>query len=156
MGLITSEIKELIQRQKLGYVATVSPDNTPNLSPKGTISVWDANHLIFADIKSPKTISNLKENPSVEINVVDPITRKGYRFKGVSSFLSSGIVYEKIIAHYVEKGIKSKINKVVMIKVTKVSQITSPLYDLGYSEEDIKKRWKEYYLSTWRHIDFNS
>jgi predicted pyridoxine 5'-phosphate oxidase superfamily flavin-nucleotide-binding protein len=147
MGLITDEMKDLIEKQKIGYVATVSPDNTPNLSPKGTLSVWMDEYLIFADIKSPKTISNLEENPSVEINVVDPISRKGYRFKGVATILSSGTEYDKIISHYMDKGIKSKINKVVQIKVTNVNQITSPLYDLGYSEEDIKKRWKQYYLS---------
>ncbi len=82
MGLLTNEIKNFIEQQKLGYVATVSPDNTANLSPKGTISVWDDKHLVFADIKSPKTMANLEKNPSLEINVVDPITRKGFRFKG--------------------------------------------------------------------------
>ncbi len=148
MGLITNEMKEILDKQKLGYVATVSPDNTPNLSPKGTLSVLDDEHLIFADIKSPKTMSNLEENPSVEINVVDPISRKGFRFKGVTTILSSGTEYDKIISNYMDKGIKSKINKVVQIKVTSVNQITSPLYDLGYSEDDIKKRWKEHYLST--------
>ena len=148
MGLITNEMKKLIEKQKLGYVATVSPDNTPNLSPKGTLTVWNDEHIIFADIKSPKTMSNLEENPSVEINVVDPISRKGFRFKGVTTILSSGTEYDKIISNYMDKGIKSKINKVVQIKVTSVNQITSPLYDLGYSEDDIKKRWKEHYLST--------
>jgi predicted pyridoxine 5'-phosphate oxidase superfamily flavin-nucleotide-binding protein len=148
MGLITNEMKELIEQQKLGYVATVSPDNTPNLSPKGTLSVWDDDFLIFADIKSPKTMSNLEENPSVEINVVDPISRKGYRFKGTSTIISSGTEHDKIISHYMGKGIKSKINKIVQIKVTSINQITSPLYDLGYSEDEIKKRWKEYYLSS--------
>jgi len=91
MGLFTNEIKNLIEQQKLGYVATVSPDNTPNLSPKGTISVWDDEHLVFADIKSPKTMANLEKNSSVEINVVDPIARKGYRFKGIGKILSSGL-----------------------------------------------------------------
>jgi len=147
MGLITNEMKELINQQKLGYVATVSPDNTPNLSPKGTLSVWNDN-LIFADIKSPKTMSNLEENPSIEINVVDPISRKGYRFKGISTIISSGPEFDKIISHYMDKGIKSKINKIVLIKVSSINKITSPLYDLGYSEDDIKKRWKKHYLST--------
>ena len=99
MGLITNEIKNFIEQQKLGYVATVSPDNTPNLSPKGTISVWDDEHLVFADIKSPKTMANLEKNPSLEINVVDPITRKGYRFKGTGTILGSGLEYDKIISH---------------------------------------------------------
>lgn len=147
MGFFTNEIKNLIEQQKLGYVATISPDNTPNLSPKGTIFVWDEDHLVFADIKSPKTMSNLEKNPALEINVVDPITRKGYRFKGSGTILSSGQAYDKIISHYSEVGIKSKIGRVVLVKVTSVNDVTSPLYDLGYSEDEIKKRWREYYLS---------
>ena len=147
MDLLTNEIKDFIEQQKLGYVATVSPDNTPNLSPKGTISVWDDKHLVFADIKSPKTMANLEKNPSLEINVVDPITRKGFRFKGTGTILSSGQEYDKIISHYSNMGIKSKIGRVVLIKVANVHEVTSPLYDLGYNEEEIKKRWKKYYLS---------
>ncbi len=148
MGLLTNEIKKLIEQQKLGYVATVSPDNTPNLSPKGTISVWDDEHLVFADIKSPKTMANLEKNPSLEINVVDPIARKGYRFKGTGTILASGLEYDKIISHYNKMGIKSKIGRVVLIKVASVNDVTSPLYDLGYTEDEIKKRWKDYYLSS--------
>ncbi len=147
MGLLTNEIKNLIEQQKLGYVATVSPDNTPNLSPKGTISVWDDEHLVFADIKSPQTMKNLEKNPSLEINVVDPIARKGFRFKGSGTILSSGQEYDKIVSYYSNIGIKSKIGRVVLIKVSSVNNVTSPLYDLGYTEEEIKKRWKEYYLS---------
>lgn len=148
MGFFTNEIKNLIEQQKLGYVATVSHDNTPNLSPKGTISVWDDEHLVFADIKSPNTIKNLEKNPALEINVVNPITRKGYRFKGAGKILSSGDEYDKIISHYTKTGVKSKIGRVVLVKVTSVNEVTSPLYDLGYSEEEIKKRWKEHYQST--------
>jgi len=147
MGLLTNEIKNLIEQQKLGYVATVSPDNTPNLSPKGTISVWGEEHLVFADIKSPQTMANLEKNSSLEINVVDPIARKGFRFKGTGTILSSGQEYDKIISYYSKMGIKSKIGRVVLIKVSSVNNVTSPLYDLGYTEEEIKKRWKEYYLS---------
>ncbi len=147
MGFLTNEIKNFVEQQKLGYVATVSPDYTPNLSPKGTISVWDDKHLVFADIKSPKTMANLEKNPSLEINVVDPITRKGFRFKGTGTILSSGQEYDKIISHYSNMGIKSKIGRVVLIKVANVHEVTSPLYDLGYNEEEIKKRWKKYYLS---------
>ena len=148
MNLLTNEIKNLIERQKLGYVATVSPDNTPNLSPKGTISVWDDEHLVFADIKSPKTMANLEKNSSVEINVVDPISRKGYRFKGTGTIFSSGEEYDKIISYYNNIGIKSKIGRVVLIKVVSVNDVTSPLYDLGFTEDEIKKRWKNHYLSS--------
>lgn len=148
MGLLTKEIKNLIDEQKLGYVATISPDNTPNLSPKGTISVWDEDHLVFADIKSPHTLANLEKNPSIEINVVNPISRKGYRFKGTGTILSVGADYNKILTHYNNIGIKSKIGRVVLIEVVSVNEVTSPLYDLGYSEDEIKKRWMEHYFSS--------
>ena len=42
MITISEEIKNFVNFQKLGYVATVSKDGTPNLSPKGTIVVMNA------------------------------------------------------------------------------------------------------------------
>jgi uncharacterized protein len=146
MAKFSDEIKNLLIGQKLGFVATVSPDNTPNLSPKGTIIVWK-NNLVFADIKSPNTIANLKKNPAIEINVVDPISRKGYRFKGTAKIISEGEEFEKIIEHYKKQGIKSKINLLVSVQVEKLNQVTSPLYDLGYSEKEIIDKWKKHYLS---------
>jgi predicted pyridoxine 5'-phosphate oxidase superfamily flavin-nucleotide-binding protein len=75
----------------LGYVASVCPDGTPNLSPKGTTTVWDDQHLVFLDLHSPRTVGNIEAgNPVVEINVVDPILRKGYRFKGPAAVLRDG------------------------------------------------------------------
>lgn len=60
----------------LGFVATVNEDGTPNRSPKGTLSVWDDDHLAFADIASPQTSASLDRDPAVEINVVDPLIRR--------------------------------------------------------------------------------
>ena len=144
--MITPEIKNFLNEQKLGYVATVSNDNTPNLSPKGTIIALDENHLIFAEIRSPKTIANLKINPTLEINVVDPLIRKGYRFKGVATIMTSGDEFSKIIHQYKKSGIKSKINAIVKIRVSTVDEVTSPLYDLGFSEDEIKLKWKKIIL----------
>ena len=97
MSILTTEIKEFVKREKLGFVATVCPDGTPNLSPKGTTTVWDDEHLVFADIHSPGTINNLLTNPSVEINVVDIFIRKGYRFKGIGKVFSEGPLFEEVV-----------------------------------------------------------
>jgi len=40
MGILTDDMKRIVREQRLGYIATVCPDGTPNLSPKGTIAVW--------------------------------------------------------------------------------------------------------------------
>jgi hypothetical protein len=49
---LTGDMKRVVTEQRLAFVATVCPDGTPNLSPKGTIAVWDDAHLVFADIRS--------------------------------------------------------------------------------------------------------
>jgi uncharacterized protein len=86
---LTDDIKAFVKRQRLGYVATVCQDGTPSLSPKGTTTIWE-DKLIFADIHSPGTVENLRHNPAVEINVVDPFVRKGYRFKGTGKVITQG------------------------------------------------------------------
>ena len=145
MVKITPEIKDYLNRLKLGFVATVSADSTPNVSPKGTIIAWDDENLVFADIKSPQTMKNLESNPKVEINVVDPLLRKGFRFKGITTILRDGEEFTKIVSHYKENGIKSEIIAIVKVKLDQIKEITSPLYDLGLSEDEIKEKWKKLY-----------
>src|SRR2546423_15261993 len=98
MGFLTDDMKRVVREQRLGCIATVCADGTPNLSPKGTTKVWDDDHLVFADICSPGTIQNLQTNPAIEINVVDPMVRKGYRFKGTAEVLESGDMFEAVMS----------------------------------------------------------
>ena len=142
---IPKDIKNFVNFQKLGYVATVSKDGTPNLSPKGTIVVTNESTLAFADIRSPQTIQNLQDNPSVEINVVDPFQRLGYRFKGEGKIISEGSEFDKILDYYENAGIKSKINSVVVVDVKSMSEVTSPSYDLGVTKDELVSKWKKYY-----------
>ena len=145
MITISEEIKNFVNSQKLGYVATVSNDGTPNLSPKGTIVVMNESTLVFADIRSPQTIQNLQNNPSVEINVVDPFQRLGYRFKGECKIINEGPEFDKILDYYANVGIKSKINSVVIVDVESMSEVRSPSYDLGVTKDELVSKWKKYY-----------
>ena len=144
MGLLTKEIMQFVRKQKLGFIATVCPDGTPNLSPKGTTNVWDSDHLIFADIYSPGTVSNLLVNPSIEINIVDPLIRKGYRFKGTAKVLSDGTLFEEILAFYRKSGSTYTIRNIVLVKIDRILPLLSPVYDTGISEEDVKNKWLDY------------
>ena len=100
MGILTDDMKRVVREQRLGYIATVCPDGTPNLSPKATMRVWDDDHLIFADIASPGTMANLRQNPAIEINMVDVFLRKGYRFKGAASILEPGDQFDDAMRLY--------------------------------------------------------
>src|SRR6516162_1572385 len=96
MGILTDDMKRVVRQQRLAFVATVCADNTPNLSPKGTIAIWGDDHIVFANSRSPRTVSNIRRNAAIEINVVDPMVRKGYRFRGTATVLDAGARYEEI------------------------------------------------------------
>ena len=145
MTKFDDEIRNFVNFQKLGYVATVSSDGSPNLSPKGTIAILDDSRLVFANIRSPQTVENLTKNPSIEINVIDPFSRMGYRFKGIASILSDGDDFKKILDYFEKKGIKSKISDIIVVDVKSFSKVTSPSYDLGLKKDVLVEKWKQYY-----------
>ena len=145
--MFSDDMKRVVEEQRLGYAATVCVDGTPNLSPKGTTAVWDDDHLIFADIRSPRTVENLRHNPAIEINVVNPVSRKGYRFKGTGMVVSGGDLFEEALAFYRERGVENEIRAVVMVEVERAVPLTSPAYDLGASEEEVRERWERYWES---------
>jgi uncharacterized protein len=145
MGIITEDMKAVVNGQRLGFIATVCADGTPNLSPKGTTLVWDADHLVFADICSPTTMENLARNPAIEINVVDPIRRKGYRFKGRARIVTHGDELATLIAWYRQQGVSRSIRSVVIVEVLRAAPLISPAYDDGATEEEVSTRWESYY-----------
>lgn len=150
MGILTEDMKRVVREQRLGYVATVCPDGTPNLSPKGTTAVWDDDHLAFADICSPGTIANLARNPALEINVVDPIARKGYRFKGSATMVTEGALFDRVMTYYrrehgLADGIAERIRHIVLVKIERALPLVSPVYDDGATEGDVVRKWSAYY-----------
>jgi hypothetical protein len=154
VGILTEDMKRLVSEQRLGFVATVCPDGTPNLSPKGTTAVWDDDHIVFADIRSPATVSNLRRNPSTEINVVDPMVRKGYRFKGVASVVTDGALYERILDFYrtgrnLDEG-HTRIRSFVLVKINEAMPLISPAYDQGLTEEQVRQKMQHYFDSLQR------
>lgn len=140
--VLTDDMKRVVRAQGLGFVATVCPDGTPNLSPKGTTTVWDDDHLVFVDIVSPGTMGNLLQNPAVEVNVVDPVTRLGYRFKGRADVHVAGPVFDEVVAFYQRdrQMDPSRVRSVAMITVERAAPLVSPAYDLGLSGDEIVDR----------------
>src|SRR5687767_1543786 len=122
MGVLTDEMKQVVEQQRLGFVATVCADGTPNVSPKGTICVLDDDRLMFADLHSPGTVANLRKNPGVEVNVVDPFVRKGYRFKGRAEVLEEGADFERLMAVFVGRGVFDAPRRIRAIVVMRVDQ----------------------------------
>lgn len=145
--ILTDEMRRLIEEQRLCYVATADAVGAPNLSAKGTLVVWGTNTLAFADIRSPRTVANLRVNPRIEVNVVDPIARKGYRFKGTAEVHTDGPVFDRGMRLYTERGVTSPIRSIIVIHVTRALSMVSPAYDTGRSEADARAQWERHYAA---------
>ena len=83
---------------KMGWVATASKAGEPNVTPKGSLTLLDDQHIIFADLFSLKTRRNLQENPQVAVTVIDGGTAKGYQIKGQAEMLTAGSLFEEMPA----------------------------------------------------------
>ena len=142
-GIITPDMRAVIQAAHLCFAATVTPDGRPNLSPKGTIRVWDDAHLFFLDIASPRTRANLTHSPWMEINVVDQISRRGYRFFGRAEVHGpeSAVYAEGTKRVYGELLPSSPAPGVVLLAVERTEPLLSPAYWRVADETAMRKIW---------------
>ena len=115
MAKLTEEAKKTIGAFRPCYVATASKTGKPNVSAKGSLRVIDDEHVLFADVRSPRTIANIKENPQVAIICLDAPTHHGCRIWGNGEILSSGELFEQTVAVMAARNMK--INHVVKVAV---------------------------------------
>ena len=151
MGILNDDMQRVVRQQRFGFIATVCPDGTPNLSPKGTTAVWDDDHLVFADLASPNTMENLRHNPVLELNVVDVYSRKGYRFKGMVSIVEKSEVLFDEICRAFDTGtrgvhqVQLPARAYVLLKVERALPLVSPAYVSGKTERATREEWAEYW-----------
>ena len=139
--MLTPDMKRIVVEQRLGFVATAAPDGTPNVSPKGTFIVLDDETLAFGEIRSPGTIRNLRANPRIEVNFVDPFVRKGYRFAGTAAVVERGnSAFDTLLARF-RSVLAPRMRAIVTITVTKALPLTSPAYDDGNTEPELRQAW---------------
>jgi uncharacterized protein len=139
--MLAPDMKRIIEEQRLGFVATTAPDGTPNVSPKGTFVVVDEVTIAFGEIRSPGTIRNLRADPRIEVNFVDPFVRKGYRFAGTAIVVErGGRTFASLLGHF-RGALAPRIRAIVTITVTKALPLTSPVYDDGKTEAELRRAW---------------
>ncbi len=149
MGILTADMKRVVEEQRLGFAATVCADGSPSLSPKGTMVVLDDDHIMFGEIRSPNTIENLRANPAMEINFVDPFARTGYRFKGTASIVERGSdEFAALHARFGHWGaLAAAIKCIVKLKVVRALPVTSPAYDIGATEAELRRTWTAHFAA---------
>jgi hypothetical protein len=79
-------------------VATASRDGHPNIAFKGSVMVWDREHLAFWERAHGETLAHLRENPPIAVIYRNAAAGKAWRFYGVSELYDSGSLREQVMA----------------------------------------------------------
>jgi predicted pyridoxine 5'-phosphate oxidase superfamily flavin-nucleotide-binding protein len=123
---VTGEMRGLIEKG-LAFVGTADRNGKPNLAPKGSLRLGDAETLVFAEGVGKKTLQNLRENPEVAVAVVDREKMVGYQFKGKAEIIESGLLYDTVAKLAQERG-RPKPIAAVKIKIGEIySLIPGPM-----------------------------
>ena len=137
-------MRAVIGAASLCFAATVTPDGRPNLSPKGTIRVWDDHRLFFLDIASPRTRENLRHTPYMELNVVDQLSRRGYRFAGHARVHEPGsaLFVEAMHRVFGDAPPTYPVATVIMLDVARAAPLLSPAYWRARDEAELRDNWR--------------
>ena len=119
MAKLTEEAKKIISEFGPALIATASKEGKPNVSPKGSFRVLDDDHVVFANIGSPRTMANLKENPQLTAITFDRSTRKGCRIWGKAEIIDSGDLFDSLSKEFAPR--KMTVKNVVVVAVDEVA-----------------------------------
>ena len=128
--MITEEIRQYIDQSVLCWLATASSDNFPNVSPKEVFMADSKDNIIIANIASPQTIRNIRQNEKVCVSFIDVLVQKGFQLKGKAKIITSkddSYLRMKTKLEQITKG-KFPFSSITKIYVEKAKQILAPSY----------------------------
>ncbi|WP_299116665.1 pyridoxamine 5'-phosphate oxidase family protein [uncultured Winogradskyella sp.] len=138
---LTKEIKTSIDKSVLCWLATVSKDNEPNVSPKEVFNYFGKDKIIIANIASPQTVKNIKQNENVCISFIDILVQKGFQIKGKAKIIKKinidFLEMEKVLTKIA--GGDFPFSTITEITINSVKPIIAPKYIL-YPETTEKEQ----------------
>lgn len=146
---LTAEIRQRIDKSILCWLATSSSNNIPNVSPKEIFSAYNSNQIIIANIASPESIKNIRQNQNVCVSFIDILVQKGFQVKGTAKIIESTDSefsnIEKILLKMT--GGKFPFSSIINVIVEKAKPIIAPkyiLYPETTEEQQIESAKKAY------------
>lgn len=78
-------------------VATASGAGMPDLAYKGSVMVFDSEHLAWWERSLGTTLSNVRENGQACLYYRNPATRQSWKFFGVAEVHDEGALREQVM-----------------------------------------------------------
>lgn len=100
MIAIEGEMREMLNNaladRMVCLVGTASKDGEPQISMKGSVSVYDGETLAYWERSMRSALENVNDNPKVVIFYRNPEKRINWRFHGTATVHESGEIREKV------------------------------------------------------------
>ena len=100
MIAIEGEMREMLNSaladRMVCLVGTASKDGQPQISVKGSVSVYDGETLAYWERSLRSALENVSENPKVVIFYRNPDKRINWRFHGTATVYESGEIRDKV------------------------------------------------------------
>jgi predicted pyridoxine 5'-phosphate oxidase superfamily flavin-nucleotide-binding protein len=87
---LDTDVIRLMDESVLCWLATSSAIGQPSVSPKEIFAPFKNNSIIIANIASPGSARNIRENPRACVSFVNVFTQKGYQVFGQAILLRDG------------------------------------------------------------------
>lgn len=134
--VITTDVRASIERSVLCWLATSDEDGQPNVSPKEVFAVADDQHIVVANIASPRSAKNIRVNQKVCLSFVDIFVQKGFKVIGTAVELRPS---EPEYSHRVSPlltlaGDRYPIHSICRVSVITAEPIVAPSYRLFPTE----------------------
>ena len=128
--MLTDAIKENLQNCVLIWLASISQDGTPNVSPKEVFVSVGNDTLLVANIASPVSVRNLKNNPNVCVSFVDVFAQHGYKLNGTARVFEPTDHEFTTLVPPLEKIANGlfQVQSLIEIKITRAARIVAPRY----------------------------
>ena len=149
--MFNNEILSSINSSVLCWLATSSADNVPNVSPKEAFAASEPDTLVIANIASPKSAANVRDNPNVCVAFVDIFTQKGFQVFGTASLVKRTDREFDLLAKPLEEVTRGQFPFATLFRVVsnKVKPIIAPsymLYPETTEQQQIESSMKSYGL----------
>jgi len=106
-------------------LATAAPDGTPDVGFKGSVMVFDSEHLAYWERTRGQHLANIERNPKVAILYHNHTERLGWRFFGEATVFREGGLWRRVMERVVETELKldpERLGYAVLVRVDKVIQ----------------------------------
>ena len=106
-------------------IGTASASGMPNISYRGSVMVFDQEHIAFWERAKGGSLSNLAENPQIEIFYRNRDRGLSWRFYGRASIHASGLLREQVMARVIEVEIKQDPERTGIAVVIRVDRVAN-------------------------------